>query len=152
MILSTQNFHELQAFLPPTIYLEKRKKKVEWRYRGSNPRPLACKASALPLSYIPITGEDMQFHDIYNTLAHDSIYGHTVRAAWHLPRLFKTRYHGNAARLWTAAAEKRREGLDFGKHCYVPPELAIIRLLENNKGIRRDFQSAIAVKHGMWRI
>ena len=34
----------------------KEKKKSEWRYRGSNPRPLACKASALPLSYIPTLG------------------------------------------------------------------------------------------------
>lgn len=29
------------------------KQKVSWRYRGSNPRPLTCEASALPLSYIP---------------------------------------------------------------------------------------------------
>lgn len=37
--------------------MEKIKKKVgkkkKWRCRGSNPGPLACEASALPLSYIP---------------------------------------------------------------------------------------------------
>jgi hypothetical protein len=27
--------------------------KENWRYRGSNSRPLTCEASALPLSYIP---------------------------------------------------------------------------------------------------
>ena len=29
--------------------------KRKWRCGGSNPGPLACKASALPLSYIPST-------------------------------------------------------------------------------------------------
>ena len=33
------------------------RKKEMWRHRGSNPGHLACEASALPLSYIPIIKE-----------------------------------------------------------------------------------------------
>ena len=29
-------------------------KELQWRHRGSNPGHLACEASALPLSYIPL--------------------------------------------------------------------------------------------------
>ena len=30
-----------------------RNKKIDWRCRGSNPRPSKCESDALPLSYIP---------------------------------------------------------------------------------------------------
>ena len=30
-----------------------KREKIKWRYGESNPGPLACEASALPLSYIP---------------------------------------------------------------------------------------------------
>ena len=41
----------------------------KWRYRGSNPRPLACKASALPLSYIPIAEHPTNNLTIYDVCA-----------------------------------------------------------------------------------
>ncbi len=34
-------------------YVKKEYKKDKWRYGGSIPGPSACKADALPLSYIP---------------------------------------------------------------------------------------------------
>ena len=36
-------------------YTETSAKKYSWRRRGSNPGPLACEASALPLSYVPLS-------------------------------------------------------------------------------------------------
>ena len=39
--------------LPGILALRKCEEKKKWRCRGSNPGPLACEASALPLSYIP---------------------------------------------------------------------------------------------------
>ncbi len=39
----------------------KTNKKINWRYRGSNPRLLACKASTLPLSYIPSSNFMVRF-------------------------------------------------------------------------------------------
>ena len=44
---------------------KKKRKKKNWRYRGSNPRPLACKASALPLSYIPNLRRQQQYLSFY---------------------------------------------------------------------------------------
>ena len=48
---------------------KKMNKGKKWRYRGSNPRPLACKASALPLSYIPIAEHPTNNLTIYDVCA-----------------------------------------------------------------------------------
>lgn len=36
----------------------------QWARLGLNQRPLACEASALPLSYEPVSGEAIRYHQI----------------------------------------------------------------------------------------
>ena len=88
-ILSTLASTSAYMYIKMWCVYKNYSEKKYWRYRGSNPRPLACKASALPLSYIPSATGSVDGMLLFITFGISRAYAHAcyICARYHRDRL-----------------------------------------------------------------